>query len=431
MDTFTIAVYLASNFVVMLAYERAMGAFFEKRRTASIILVLSCLLYFALSSAVFLLWSIPIVNMSVTIIAITIITLNYEASAIKRIVAVVGSYVIIATTDFLAALIIGIYQVDHFDSLGDYNYNILGFILLGALAYILALLLRRFKNIRKNTIKSLLFLILYSSILVSSVVVLLIGLSYFPQSIAIIFIIVIFGINVFMYYIHDILSAAYEDKLKAALHTQEKEYYFTQCQLMQESVENIKTIRHDMKLHLAIARDYTARGKANDATDYLDGLLGDIEKKEVYSNTKNTAFDSIINYKLNDAKQENIKLDIRLLIPPALNMEVADVVTILGNLLDNAIEANAKAEDKVIKLDIEYSKESLFIHVENTFDGVVKYAQGKSGAEKIITTRKDSDNHGYGLKNIRNSVEKYNGHVDISHDNNIFSVGVLLYVNEE
>jgi len=332
--------------------------------------------------------------------------------------------------ELLALLSFGYYQMSMREHLEI--ENALFFIFTGALIYVISLLFLKVKNIKKiSTFFPPMFWI--SALVISglSSIGLIITMMYLPQVIAMIFVIIVLGINVLVLYLQDTLSAAYEDKLKAALHTQEKEYYFTQCQLMQESVENIKTIRHDMKLHLAIARDYTARGKANDATDYLDGLLGDIEKKEVYSNTKNTAFDSIINYKLNDAKQENIKLDIRLLIPPALNMEVADVVTILGNLLDNAIEANAKAEDKVIKLDIEYSKESLFIHVENTFDGVVKYAQGKSGAEKIITTRKDSDNHGYGLKNIRNSVEKYNGHVDISHDNNIFSVGVLLYVNEE
>ncbi|MCL2189034.1 MAG: GHKL domain-containing protein [Defluviitaleaceae bacterium] len=106
----------------------------------------------------------------------------------------------------------------------------------------------------------------------------------------------------------------------------------------------------------------------------------------MYSDTNNTAFDSIINFKLNNAKQENIKLD------------------------------------------IEYSRESLFIQVENAFDGMVKY--DNNTADKRISTRKSGGEHGHGLKNIRKFVEKYNGHIDITYDENTFTVTVLLYVNE-
>ena len=238
------------------------------------------------------------------------------------------------------------------------------------------------------------------------------------------------GLIILPFYILDVIVAKHEDKLESALHAQEKEYYFTQCQLMQESVENIKSIRHDMKFHLATAREFTVNNKADEATAYLCGLLDDIEKNDIYSNTKNIAFDSIINYKLNNANKEHIKLDIRLLIPPALNIDVADIVTIVGNLLDNALDAVSKVEDKMIKLDIEYSRESLFVKIDNSFDGVVKYEKRADSEDEYIITGKNSGEHGYGLKNIRKSVEKYDGHIDISHDENIFSVGVLLYVGE-
>ncbi|MCL2216515.1 MAG: ATP-binding protein [Defluviitaleaceae bacterium] len=240
--------------------------------------------------------------------------------------------------------------------------------------------------------------------------------------------IILIGVAFIIFYLHNSLSKSIEDNVKSALHAQEKEYYFTQSQLMQESVENIKSMRHDMKLHLATARDFISTDKTGEAAAYLNGLLGDIEESGVYSNTNNTAFDSIINFKLNNVKQENIKLDIRLLIPPALNIKVADIVTIIGNLLDNALDAVSKVEDKMIKLDIEYSRESLFIQVENTFDGVVKYDNNTD--DKQISTRKSGGEHGHGLKNICKSVEKYNGHIDITHDENIFTVTMILYVDE-
>ena len=68
--------------------------------------------------------------------------------------------------------------------------------------------------------------------------------------------------------------------------------------------------------------------------------------------------------------------------------------------------------------------------MENTFDGTIKYSDEANNGGKHIITRKDGANHGQGIKNIRKSVEKYNGHFDITHENNTFSAVVLLYVND-
>jgi len=228
-----------------------------------------------------------------------------------------------------------------------------------------------------------------------------------------------------IFYLYNTLSKVVAENVEFALYAKEKEYYLAQCELMQESLESIKSLRHDMKFHLATARDFTANNKAQEATDYLNSLLGSIEENEMYSNTKNIAFDSIINFKLQNAIKENVKLDIKLLIPTFLHVEVADIVTIIGNLLDNALDAVSKVDDKQIKLDIEYSREILFIRVENTFDGLVEYDKDEN-----IITRKSGKDHGRGLKNIRKSVEEYNGHVEISHNESTFSVGVLLYVDD-
>ena len=196
---------------------------------------------------------------------------------------------------------------------------------------------------------------------------------------------------------------------------------------MQESVKKVRSIRHDMNFHLATLKDFSINNK--EATDYINSLLGDISDSEVYSSAGNIAFDSIINFKLKTAKDDNIKLDLSLFIPPVLNIEIADIVTILGNLLDNALDAVAKIEDKMIKLDIEFSKSCLFIMIENSFGGTIKYAKGKSKKEKCIATLKSEGEHGYGLDNIQKSVEKYNGYIDIAHCDNIFSVGIVLYVD--
>ena len=115
-----------------------------------------------------------------------------------------------------------------------------------------------------------------------------------------------------------------------------------------------------------------------------------------------------------------------LRIPSALDMELSDIAVILGNLLDNALDAVPRSADKTLKLDIRYDRQALFIHIENTYDGIVTCDSG--GRLKSRKPSAGPGDHGHGLKNIRRAAEKYNGYVDIAHDGTVFSVTVLLYV---
>lgn len=198
---------------------------------------------------------------------------------------------------------------------------------------------------------------------------------------------------------------------------------------MQDSVERMKSFRHDVKSHLATLKDFAVDNKS--ATEYLDSLLGVIGYNEIYSDTGNLAFDSIINYKLRNARNDSIKLDTRMSIPLILNIEVADVVTILGNLLDNALEAVTKTNEKMIRLNVKFHKGGLFIKIDNSYNGEVKYLDEKAGEDKKLASLKNGTEHGYGLKNIRQSIEKYNGYMKITHTNNVFSVAVFLYIDDK
>ena len=101
-----------------------------------------------------------------------------------------------------------------------------------------------------------------------------------------------------------------------------------------------------------------------------------------------------------------------------------DISTILTNLLDNAVSAlkNIK-RDKKLNIKIVYRKGMLIISIDNTYDGVVLYENGE-----IVTTKKDKNVHGKGLINIRKTAEKYNGLLKLSHNENVFTSEVLLYL---
>ena len=100
-----------------------------------------------------------------------------------------------------------------------------------------------------------------------------------------------------------------------------------------------------------------------------------------------------------------------------------DITTIFGNLLDNAITAVTSVSNKTIHFLYRETKGRIIISISNSYDGTVIMKN-----QKIISRKKDTRIHGYGLKNIEKTVDKYNGTVKILHDDNMFTVKLLLYV---
>lgn len=412
--------------VLLFAWIKVMEVFFEKRRTPIAVLLLSCLPFLASSIGFSFLFSVhPIVHMTFQLLLLFIITLNYKAFMIKRLVAIGFIFFLLNVIDNSFALFFVFFP--HI-GLNPLFINFIRLIIRILIFFLTSFFLKRFIKKTKNAgdIPAIwLPALVISSLALFHGILYLAKIPHFEE----IWIVIIWIAAFFLiFYLSSTLSTIFEEKIKSVLHSQEKEYYSTQCQLMQESVERVKSIRHDMKTHLAALKEYTSENKA--ATEYINNLLEDIGESEIYSNTGNIAFDSIINYKLRNAKKENIKLDLRLFVPPVINVEVADIATILGNLLDNALEAVAKVNDKIIRLDIEFGKGGLLTKIENSYNGELQYVEKKREEEMQIVSLKGDGEHGYGLKNIRLSLEKYNGYMKITHTKTLFSVGVFLYLDK-
>ena len=222
--------------------------------------------------------------------------------------------------------------------------------------------------------------------------------------------------------------------MQAALYAREKDYYYAQCLMMQETENRTRAARHDMVSHLAAIQGLVEENKSKAIRKYAAALLGSIGKVKPLCTTGNVAFDSIINYKLRDAASQGIRLDIALAIPAAIDMELSDTAVVLGNLLDNALHAVAGAAEKLIRVAVDYRNASLIIKVQNTFGGEVAYAdkqtskQTSSGEEGRIISRKAGG--GQGLANIRRAIEKYDGLLQTGYEGTLFTALVFVYVKE-
>jgi len=411
----------------VIAIERLMGVFFDKRKTSFIVMLLSYLVLLApvlvfgheiLGTAV---------NPVVGTIVVLIVTFNYESSIAKKVVATISILIFVLAVDTLHIIL----YVPILSGLNEIEFFIASIITLGLLPLGAAVLLRRIKFIRSQTMDTAnlwvytflitTFAVFFSAFFIFIIVTPNMPLGFFIS--AFIFAL-LFGFLIF--YSYRTLSTSYEVKLKSALQAQEKEYYATQLQLMQESTQSIISFRHDLKAHFSTLIDFTKKGDSQEATAYLYNLLGTIEKAKIYSNTGNIAIDSIINYKLKDIENENIKLDLKVAVPPDLGVESPDIVAILGNLLSNALEALEKVQgDKTLKLDIELNPVGLYIKVKNNYTGQIKYSRG---VDKQIVTIKPGSGHGYGLGNVRQAVAKYDGYLKLTHEDEVFSAIAFLCV---
>ena len=106
-------------------------------------------------------------------------------------------------------------------------------------------------------------------------------------------------------------------------------------------------------------------------------VSGILEPAKIYCNTGILSIDSIVNYKFTRAEEIGISVDSEITIPNNLNLNSNDLVAILGNLLDNAIEASSKAENKYIKFRTSYDRGTVLIVLTNSYNGELNF-EGKS-----------------------------------------------------
>ncbi len=194
-----------------------------------------------------------------------------------------------------------------------------------------------------------------------------------------------------------------------------------------EGVMNeFRKTKHDLKHKLLNILDLLRNKKYDQLEKYIEDIA-DLKMMEniTISNTDNTLVDALINYKYETAKKLGVKLSVSTQIPYNLPFDNADLCVILGNALDNAIEASEKVpkEKAFINLMMRYAEENLVIVIENYYEG--KHNRNKEG--RLVTSKKDHFNHGVGLSSIHNSLEKYNGQMKIEEKNSIFKLSIIMY----
>ena len=154
---------------------------------------------------------------------------------------------------------------------------------------------------------------------------------------------------------------------------------------------------------------------------YLRRLDNDLTTVDTVLKTGNIMVDAIVNSKLSLAKTHAIQIDAAAHVPKELAVQDIDLCVILGNLLDNAMEACntfENAEQRWLRLYIDIMQQQLYISVQNS-----SIAKRGSGSYK---TTKTEGLHGFGLTRVDRIVHKYNGYVNRQNEEGIFATEIML-----
>ncbi|HBH1378643.1 sensor histidine kinase [Clostridioides difficile] len=190
----------------------------------------------------------------------------------------------------------------------------------------------------------------------------------------------------------------------------EKEY----LNMLKQRDNEIRKFQHDINKHLSMLQLLLENKEYKQVNDYLQELNNNYLKiKKIYK-TGNEIVDLIINKKIQENPQ--VSFNLKGGLPEQIAVSQYDICTILLNILDNAIEANKRNQDKYIDIIMGYYKDYISIIISNPteIENVSAYS------------KKDKTNHGYGLINVKETLAKYEHQFDISYDKQCYQVNILL-----
>lgn len=403
------------------AYNTFMHLFFQRAKNRLALLATYCS-YLLVMSYLEKCNVIPVVFVVTNLSFMFFITCNYHSKTRTRIIASVYLYAIMIMVETITVNLAKLSNLD----LTNANDAAISSMMSSIFSFFFILILKNMNMMQlgidlPRKISSAICFIPLSSIIVTFYMFATKSSTYLFMLILTSF---LCALNMVVFHLYDGLVEKFTQAMKMRAVEQQNNYYEKQLTIMLESQENLRKARHDNATKILVLQTMLRNGETDKAIEYLERMDNELRIKEEISSTGNLAIDAIINYKLQKALVEHIRLNLDLSIPSNLKIDSMDIAILLGNLLDNALLATQRqVSNREITLEMSYDKNLLYIHIVNPYDGKVKQLNGR-----YLTTKKDIENHGVGLLSVEEVVQKYQGLLEIHHDEQLFQVNVAIYL---
>lgn len=371
-----------------------------------------------------ILWSIntfaknPNLNTVITLIMyFFLVTILYNGSLIKRILTIISTLVLSVICEGIIWFI-----AENF-SIIPQNYT-LGSALSTLLYIFLILMLERFHDLKSEFSLPFRIYMVFIAMLIGTFFLcdMLVNENIQRESSTMIALAILCLINLLIYYMLNQTNTIYQKMLRQQSLRKQHELYANQLKITRESRDRIHSLNHDMKNHCLALKGYLQNKEIEKASAYINTMTENMASDEEYVNTGNLTLDAVLNHFLHRAHALDASVEIKLSVPTDAIIQDYDLNIVLGNLLENALDAIEQVSDRTLRITVTHNIGILYIEVRNSFNGNLR----KNG-NTLLTTKKQGKHHGYGVKNIRNVVEKYNGYYKYHVENDLFISEVSLY----
>ena len=191
---------------------------------------------------------------------------------------------------------------------------------------------------------------------------------------------------------------------------------------VEQMYRQVRGWRHDYRNHIQVMKAHLDAGRYEELDHYLQLLGEDLASVDTVIKTGNVMVDAILNSKLNLAASQEIAVNAKATVPPTLSVESIDICVILGNLMDNAIEACMRLADsqkRFIRVYMGSHKGQFYISVTNSA------SEFRRRGQSYLST-KPQVGHGFGLMRIDRITSKYGGAVNRQSEEGVFATEILL-----
>lgn len=180
--------------------------------------------------------------------------------------------------------------------------------------------------------------------------------------------------------------------------------------------------RHDYHNHIQVLKAHMELARYEEAKQYLSMLNDDLSTVDTVIKTGNVMVDAILNSKLTMIREKEIQVDATAVVPQDVPFSGIDLSVLIGNLLDNAMEACAQVvnkDERFIRIYMDIVKKQLYISVTNSMEGTAR----RKGLQYLSTK---AGLHGFGLIRIDRIATKYGGFVNRQNEEGVFATEVML-----
>lgn len=205
-----------------------------------------------------------------------------------------------------------------------------------------------------------------------------------------------------------------------ALSEHNQKYY----EAMEQQQFEIRRLKHDLSNHLQVLLALPAEEKDH----YIEGMIDNPAFARVIAYSGDATVNAVLTAKESLMRERGIAFYVKVNIPKELPFEKADICAIFSNALDNAAEGceHMEKEKRQVEFTAKTGKGLLAVCVKNPCEG----KEEKKDTQLFRTTKKDSKNHGFGLRSIQEAVKRYNGNMEVSQANEMFTVFIYLPLDE-